>query len=77
MVIFADAVVAIASTLLVLPPVDLATQDAEVPVEQLLRGPVGQFGAFALSFAVTGRLWVAHHRRTPELRGRGRRTAPR
>jgi uncharacterized membrane protein len=60
-VIFANAVVAIASTLLVLPLVDLATQDAGVPVERLLSDHVGQFGAFALSFAVIARLWVAHH----------------
>ncbi len=61
-VIFADAVVAIASTLLVLPLVDLATQDAEVPVDRLINDHIGQFGAFALSFAVIARLWVAHHR---------------
>jgi len=61
-VVFADAVVAIACTLLVLPLVDLATQDAGVPVDRLLRDHIGQFGAFALSFAVITRLWVAHHR---------------
>jgi len=61
-VIFADAVVAIACTLLVLPLVDLATQDAGVPVDRLLSDHIGQFGAFALSFAVIARLWVAHHR---------------
>ena len=59
---FADAVVAIACTLLVLPLVDLATQDAGVPVDRLLSDHPGQFGAFALSFAVIARLWVAHHR---------------
>ena len=61
-VMFADAVVAIACTLLVLPLVDLTTHDAAVPVEQLLSDHLGQFGAFALSFAVIARLWVAHHR---------------
>jgi len=61
-VVFADAVVAIACTLLVLPLVDLATQDAGVPVDRLLSDHIGQFGAFALSFAVIARLWVAHHR---------------
>jgi uncharacterized membrane protein len=60
-VFFADAVVAIACTLLVLPLVDLATQDAAVHVDQLLSDHRGQFGAFALSFAVIARLWVAHH----------------
>ena len=61
-VVFADAVVAIACTLLVLPLVDLATQSGGGPVGRLLRDHVGQLGAFALSFAVIGRLWVAHHR---------------
>ncbi len=69
-VVFADAVVAIACTLLVLPLVDLATTDSGVPVEQLLSDHLGQLGAFALSFAVIARLWfaviarlwVAHHR---------------
>jgi len=59
---FADAVVAIACTLLVLPLVDIATQDAGFPVDRLLRDHLGQFGAFVLSFAVIARLWVAHHR---------------
>jgi uncharacterized membrane protein len=61
-VVFADAVVAIACTLLVLPLVDLATQDAGVALDRLLSEHLGQFGAFALSFAVIARLWVAHHR---------------
>jgi len=60
-VVFADAVVAIACTLLVLPLVDLATQSGGAPVDRLLSDHVGQFGAFALSFAVIARLWVAHH----------------
>ncbi len=60
-VVFTDAVVAIACTLLVLPLVDLATQEAGVPVGRLLRSHIGQFGAFALSFVVIARLWVAHH----------------
>ena len=61
-VTFADAVVAIACTLLVLPLVDLATTGDEIPVDLLLRDHIGQFGAFALSFVVIARLWVAHHR---------------
>ena len=61
-IIFADAVVAIACTLLVLPLVDLATQSEVVPVNRLLSDHIGQFGAFALSFAVIARLWLAHHR---------------
>ncbi|WP_158220494.1 TMEM175 family protein [Kineosporia sp. A_224] len=61
-VVFADAVVAIACTLLVLPLVDLATQDAGAPLDSLLGDHLGELGAFALSFAVIARLWVAHHR---------------
>lgn len=60
-IIFADAVVAIACTLLVLPLVDLATQSGNAPVDRLLSDHLGQFGAFALSFMVIARLWVAHH----------------
>ena len=59
---FADAVVAIAITLLVLPLVDLATQSATVPIGRVLGDNAGALGAFALSFAVIARLWMAHRR---------------
>jgi uncharacterized membrane protein len=68
-VVFADAVVAIACTLLVLPLVDLATQDAGEPLDHLLGDHLGEFGAFALSFAVIARLWVAHHRLFERING--------
>jgi uncharacterized membrane protein len=61
-VTFADAVVAIAITLLVLPLVDLAGQAGAVPVARLVSDHLGQLGAFALSFVVIARLWTAHHR---------------
>jgi uncharacterized membrane protein len=51
----ADAVVAIAITLLVLPLADVATQ-SHGNVGDLLSDHVGQVGAFALSFVVTARL---------------------
>lgn len=62
LVVFADAVVAIACTLLVLPLVDLAAQAQAVPATQIVSDHLEQFGAFALSFAVIARLWVVHHR---------------
>jgi len=62
LVTFADAVVAIAITLLVLPLVDIAGNVGDVPVGSLLNDHLGQLGAFALSFVVIARLWVSHHR---------------
>jgi uncharacterized membrane protein len=58
---FADAVVAIAITLLVLPLVGLHTE-AHAGLGRLLSDHLGQLGAFALSFVVIARLWSAHHR---------------
>jgi uncharacterized membrane protein len=63
LVTFADAVVAIAITLLVLPLVDVL--DGESAAEGLgtvMREEVGQFGAFLLSFVVIAHLWLVHHR---------------
>ena len=62
LLLFSDAVVAIAITLLVLPLVDLASQSARVSVGRLMSDHAGQLGAFALSFAVIARFWTAHHR---------------
>jgi uncharacterized membrane protein len=61
---FADAVVAIALTLLVLPLVEIVP---DVPEEGARLGDVlaehrGQIGAFLLSFVVIWVLWTAHHR---------------
>jgi uncharacterized membrane protein len=60
---FLDAVVAIAITLLVLPLVDViagAQHPGSVADVFTQNGP--RFGAFLLSFAVIGRLWLGHHR---------------
>jgi uncharacterized membrane protein len=62
LVTFLDAVVAIAITLLVLPLIDVLTQDSGEDLGVVLSDNLGQFGAFALSFAVIARLWLAHHR---------------
>jgi uncharacterized membrane protein len=63
LVFFTDAVVAIAITLLVLPLVEIVPS-ADAPATDLgalLLHHVPQLFAFALSFAVIGRLWYAHH----------------
>lgn len=59
---FADAVVAIAITLLVLPLVELVPKGEETSVGELLSDHAGELGAFALSFVVIARLWRIHHR---------------
>ena len=65
LIFFTDAVVAIAITLLILPLVEIVTTDANrsqpVAVEHFLQGNVDQFFAFALSFAIIARLWMANH----------------
>jgi uncharacterized membrane protein len=58
---FADAVVAIAMTLLVLPLVDIASPAAHTSLVSLLNEHASQLGAFALSFVVIARLWTVHH----------------
>jgi uncharacterized membrane protein len=60
---FADAVVAISVTLLVLPLVDLAsTADASDSLGELLQAHSSQVFSFLLSFVVIMRFWVSHHR---------------
>ncbi len=63
LVFFTDAITAIAITLLILPLVDSVAQAAEAGLSpaQFLAGKADEFTAFALSFAVIARLWVAHH----------------
>jgi uncharacterized membrane protein len=64
---FADAVVAIAITLLILPLVDIsATYRGDLGA--VLGDHASQLFAFGLSFAVIARLWVAHHRISENLR---------
>ena len=56
---FSDAVFAIAITLLV---VDLQVPDVpDLQSGQQLRDSLPQIGGFALSFAVIGLFWIAHH----------------
>jgi uncharacterized membrane protein len=62
LITFADAVVAIALTLLVLPLSEVAANlDGHRNVWQVLSDNRNAIGAFALSFAVIWVLWAAHH----------------
>jgi len=60
---FVDAVAAVAITLLVLPLVDLAGEvhSSRDSVSDLIASHAGRFWAFALSFIVIARLWLAQH----------------
>ena len=63
LVLFTDAVAAIALTLLILPLLELIPEaSAGGTVGDLIREHRGEFGAFVLSFAVIFRFWWAHHR---------------
>ena len=59
---FLDAVVAIAMTLLVLPLTELVGEPPPARSGDVFTENGPRFWAFLLSFAVIGRLWVAHHR---------------
>lgn len=59
---FSDATVAIAITLLLLPLVDVAGDIGDEPLGDLLSDNLGTIVAFVVSFAVTARMWVSHHR---------------
>jgi uncharacterized membrane protein len=64
LVMFTDAVAAIAITLLILPLLETIS-DAYAehpPLGDLVHEHLGQFGAFVLSFAVIFRFWWGHHR---------------
>ena len=65
LIFFTDAVVAIAITLLILPLVEIVTTDANqnppVPVGDFIANNGGQFLAFALSFVIIARFWMANH----------------
>lgn len=60
MVLFSDAVVAIAITLLILPVVDAAVPGHTLT--EILEEADTRIIAFLLSFAVIGRFWFSHHR---------------
>ncbi|MES9541664.1 TMEM175 family protein [Actinomadura sp. NPDC000600] len=64
LVLFTDAVVAIAVTLLVLPLVDVVPEavGAHQRSVEVITGHWAQIGSFALSFVVIIRLWFVHHR---------------
>jgi uncharacterized membrane protein len=65
LIFFTDAVVAIAITLLILPLVEIVTTDASkptpVPVSGFLFDNLSQLFAFALSFVIIARFWMANH----------------
>jgi uncharacterized membrane protein len=60
LVMFTDAVAAIALTLLILPVLETVADVESFDV--LVHEHVSQFGALLLSFAVIFRFWWAHHR---------------
>jgi uncharacterized membrane protein len=65
LILFTDAVVAIAITLLILPLVEIVTADATkhhaVAVPTFIYDNLSQMFAFALSFVIIARLWIANH----------------
>ena len=60
-IFFTDAVVAVAITLLVLPLVDAANNIGQATAGDFLISNATRIFALVLSFAVIGRLWIAHH----------------
>ncbi|GAA1866848.1 TMEM175 family protein [Actinomadura bangladeshensis] len=71
LVLFTDAVVAIAVTLLVLPLVDVVPEvvGEHGPSSEVFTGHQAQIWSFLLSFAVILRLWFAHHQLFEHIRG--------
>ncbi|MEU3644354.1 TMEM175 family protein [Lentzea sp. NPDC034063] len=62
LVLFTDAVVAIAITLLVLPLVEITSEPGSEPASELVAHHWPQIFSFLLSFAVIAHLWFTHHR---------------
>lgn len=58
---FADAVVAIAITLLVLPLVDIPAEATTTSLVEVWTDHAAELMMFLLSFAVIARLWLTHH----------------
>lgn len=74
--IFLDAIVAIAITLLVLPLAELSADlDEYDGVGDLLRDNQADLWAFLLSFAVIARLWFVQHEAVQHVVGYDRRVA--
>ncbi|HEU5031632.1 MAG TPA: TMEM175 family protein [Spirillospora sp.] len=71
LVLFTDAVVAIAVTLLVLPLVDVVpeTVRGHGTSSAVITEHKAQIYSFLLSFAVIIRLWLVHHRTFEHIRG--------
>jgi uncharacterized membrane protein len=63
LVVFTDAVAAIAITLLILPLMERVSEasSGKENFGHFVHQNLGEFGAFVLSFAVIFRLWWAHH----------------
>lgn len=59
---FTDAVVAIASTLLILPVVEAASQLGSRDVDAFLGGVIPELAMFVISFAIIANFWLEHHR---------------
>lgn len=58
---FADAVVAIAITLLVLPLVDIPAEMSTSTLGEVWQEHQAEFYMFLLSFVVIARIWLSHH----------------
>jgi uncharacterized membrane protein len=67
MIIFSDAVMAVAITLLVLDlKLPEGVTDAQLP--SVLQGSLHAFGVYVLSFVVIGLLWMGHHEQFSYIR---------
>ena len=58
---FADAIVAIAITLLVLPLVDIPDEVTTTSLTEVWADHSADFLMFALSFVIIARVWISHH----------------
>jgi uncharacterized membrane protein len=63
LLLFTDAVIAIAITLLILPLLDTVTEAvaAHAQPTEVITGNLPRIYSFLLSFAVIARLWLVHH----------------
>jgi uncharacterized membrane protein len=59
---FADATVAIAITVLILPLVDIAASSSDTSFGALVRENRSALIGFTITFVVIARLWTSHHR---------------
>jgi TMEM175 potassium channel family protein len=67
MIVFSDAVMAVAITLLVLN-LKLPEGVSDADLAAVLRGSVHNLGVYALSFVVIGLLWMGHHEQFSYIR---------